>query len=921
MYKLEYSIENAILEIINDECKEQYTKNGIVQGVSTSFLADKMKMQRTNTSSVLNKLYIQGKIIKIKGKPVLYSVSIDEKSIPQKNTYQSADFDVLMGSDKSLKKSIQQAKAAMLYPPSGLHTLILGATGVGKTMFAELMYRFAVQNKILPENAPYVSFNCSDYADNPQLLLSYLFGCKKGAYTGADKDRPGIVQKADKGILFLDEIHRLPPTGQEMLFYLIDKGEYTPLGEVGTKKKCEVLLICATTEDVNSSLLNTFTRRIPMNIILPSLKDRTLDERFELICEFFKIESKRIGKEIEVSDNALRSLLLYDCVGNVGQLKSDIKLGCANAFLRSISSKSPQNIIVQNIDLSDSVKHGIFYYKKQKNKIDKLIKNESRLIFKAKEIKEFIENTEEYNSNNFYELIEKRVDDLLERGVDKNEINLIMSIDIENYFNKYIWKFNNNVNNEQLSEIVGNNVMKIVKNFIDDASEKLNRIYSNKIFVGLCFHVSSAIERLKQNKKIINYNLKEIEEKNNEEYFLAKDFINILSKKYNMEFPLDEAGFISMFLCTNNMLNQPKDNKPVVIVAMHGNATASSMAEVANTLIGEGNVIPYDIKLNENPKIAYENLKNIIQECNAEAGVLLLVDMGSLSMFGELISEETGIKIKSIDMVSTPVVIECSRKAAIECDIEKIWEEIMYSKNKYLKYDTSLFETYIPNKNNIIITLCTTGEGSAIKLKNMIEEKIDIKAYNTQIIPLAINNVEYLYKFINKISKEKNIKAVIGTTNPNIYGIPFISISSLLSDKNYSVIRDLFNDSHKKCIPHVLNDDDLKHVFEAIEDEVNFIEIEQYKTMCIDLINKLHLKFNTCNQNVIIGLILHLTCTINKILNNENIRKCFDKDFILSKYPEEFMYLKNCMMYFERKLNLIFIDDELCFMLKIVMCI
>lgn len=100
-------------------------------------------------------------------------------------------------------------------------------------MFAECMYHFAVDSKTLPENAPFVAFNCADYAQNPQLLFGHIFGVKKGAYTGAENDTPGLISEADGGVLFLDEIHRLPPEGQEMLFTFIDKGIYRPLGESG----------------------------------------------------------------------------------------------------------------------------------------------------------------------------------------------------------------------------------------------------------------------------------------------------------------------------------------------------------------------------------------------------------------------------------------------------------------------------------------------------------------------------------------------------------------------------------------------------------------------------------------------------------------------------------------------------------------
>lgn len=81
------------------------------------------------------------------------------------------------------------------------------------------MYDYALEIKAISETAPFIIFNCADYAENPQLLLSQLFGHVKGAYTGAAVLKKGLVEKADGGILFLDEVHRLPPEGQELLYF------------------------------------------------------------------------------------------------------------------------------------------------------------------------------------------------------------------------------------------------------------------------------------------------------------------------------------------------------------------------------------------------------------------------------------------------------------------------------------------------------------------------------------------------------------------------------------------------------------------------------------------------------------------------------------------------------------------------------
>ena len=80
-----------------------------------------------------------------------------------------------------------------------------------------------------------VVLNCADYANNPELLSAALLGYKKGSFTGADTDKEGLLQEADGGYLFLDEVHRLSYENQENLFVFMDTGRYRPLGDKNWK--------------------------------------------------------------------------------------------------------------------------------------------------------------------------------------------------------------------------------------------------------------------------------------------------------------------------------------------------------------------------------------------------------------------------------------------------------------------------------------------------------------------------------------------------------------------------------------------------------------------------------------------------------------------------------------------------------------
>ena len=171
--------------------------------VSANEVAEQLQLDRSNVSRYLNELHRDGLVEKTGGKPTLYFYKEVTPSIKPREPMDEAFFN-LIGTEGSLKIAVQQAKAAIHYPPRGLHTLILGKTGTGKSFFADCMYQYALESKRIDKDAAFIQFNCADYAQNPQLLFGHIFGVKKGAFTGATEDRTGLIEKADKGILFLD---------------------------------------------------------------------------------------------------------------------------------------------------------------------------------------------------------------------------------------------------------------------------------------------------------------------------------------------------------------------------------------------------------------------------------------------------------------------------------------------------------------------------------------------------------------------------------------------------------------------------------------------------------------------------------------------------------------------------------------------
>lgn len=902
-----YTNKELVYNYIKDTSEKQFKDKDSVTGCETNEIANNLDIKRANVSKILNELYTEGKVLKIKGKPVLYKINLNSNS--RKNTF-SINIDNIIGGNKSLKNSVQQAKAAMLYPPHGLNTLLLGETGVGKTMFAELMHRFAIESSIYSPEAPFISFNCADYANNPQLLLARLFGCKKGAYTGADKDQIGFVERANKGILFLDEVHRLPPEGQEMLFYLMDKGEFTPLGETENFKKSEVLIICATTENTDTTLLQTFRRRMPMNITLPSLRDRTYQERFDLICEFLRIEAARIGREIIVSPNSLRCLLLYNCPANIGQLKSDIQLGCANGFLKCIS-KGEKAINLYNTDFAPHVRQGLILYKNHMEEIDKIVPDNKKLSFKSNGSEELLEIVKSELPNNFYESIADKVQNFQERGVDEEDISIVLSSEINSYFKKLVSDFDKDINKDEIAKLVSSDIIEIVEELLQTAVSTLGRVFPSKTFYGLCLHIDSTIKRLNSGKNIINNTLKSIMEEHRDEYALALSFASKIEKKFSIKLPLDEVGFIAMFLTLGKNPDLDEINHPIVVVAMHGASTASSMVDVAKKLINAHNIYAYNMSLDKNATIAYTELKDLILENHKNAGVLLLVDMGSLKMFATLIEEETGIKINVIEMASTLTVLECARKAIIDKNVDNIWYSVQESHLNYLDSNVkTLKENFKVKSDNIIITVCSTGEGSAVILKDIIQKKIDTKSNNVQIIPLNIDNIQEFYSTVNGLGKNKNIVAIVGTFNPKIYDIPFISISEIFNDTSLSRLKSLLNTNIENNYISIINAHKAKIT--------PFINENIYKNFILDFIKFTENNFSPLDENKIIGLIIHIACAMERLYNKEESPICEVKEKLLSLYNSEYILLDSFFKSYLDTIKIKFNIDEICFILRTI---
>jgi transcriptional regulatory protein LevR/transcriptional regulator with AAA-type ATPase domain len=859
------------------------------QPATAKEIAEKLSIGRANVSSDLNQLVKQGHAKKTGTKPV-YFFSTTPKSVKTENI-----LDECVKKSPSLFHCAEQAKAAILYPPKGMHILLTGETGVGKSMFAELIFSYAQAQHKVKADSNLITFNCADYANNPQLLVGSIFGIAKGAYTGADSDRIGLIEKANDGILFLDEVHRLPPEGQEMLFTFIDREIYRRLGETTSERKAKVLLICATTEDISSSLLQTFIRRIPMRIEIPNLLERGLEERLTLISLFFQEETKKLETPIEVSTNTIRALLGYHCQNNVGQLKADIQLLCAKAYSQFIA-RQEESIKISSYELPHYIREGL-YNNEDRKKIWLLLPNmNSRFfLFDNEATTLFLPN--DNKGNDIYQIIEQKINDMERIGLDTAQTAEIIDTTITNYYRSYTT--DSPVDLQSLEQIVGSEIIATSNKVCEKASRLLNCYFSDNVRYGLALHLYNTIQRIKRGQKINNPKISEIKKNYPQLFETAQHCLSVIETDFSVKLPEDEAGFLALFFSSD----EPKQRKQIqveVIVVAHGQSTATSMANVVNKLLGETIAVGFDMPLEEKPLVTLSNIQDYLQTSNQTKDVLLLVDMGSLINFSDELKKYAAIDIRCIELVSTLHVLEASRKASLGYSLSEVYESTLNIRGLSTYQKQPLQEA--KNTTFYLLTLCTTGEGSAQLIKKMLYSRLNLRGGSCEIISLQITDSHLLAETINNLNDKGKIICTVGSFQTEL-SVPHFSISDALNEDNTVKIQSLI-DYEIAFDGMRINITDMLH-YEHGEKLILTVR-EWIETLAEEITPYL-------SYEIKVGLSCHVICMIDRLLQGQEVSTFPQSQDFKEKYSQEIGQVQLNCQFLETYYGIMIPQDEILY--------
>lgn len=875
----------------------------------TNEIAALFSAQRTTISRILNEGVKEDELIKINTRPVYF---LHKRTFEQKfgkikgNVFKnfqdlseyiledSAEmfFRELIGYDKSLKEVLEQMKTAIFYPDNGLPIMLLGPTGIGKTYLARLMYEYTKAKKLIKQDAPFYVFNCAQYANNPELLTSYLFGHVKGAYTGADKDKAGLLEMADEGILFLDEAHRLNREGQEKLFTFMDQGTFYRLGDTEIARKAKVRLVFATTEKTNH-FLETFLRRIPIKVSVPSLDERGPFEKSQLIEHFFMEESQLFQLPIEVSHQTLDALHKYHYEGNIGECKNMIKYTCGSAYAKAAKGSDKVKVTLQDLP-KEMLKNApqlfnhftanegnvIFFsgHKQSIGGMNELAIDKIRHTFKNclkyyQKVKDG--NIEEQVANQkMCEDITVLLDQLIFNRPDDN-INIMMGFTLQamQEFFRYL-ETNHHIKYE------GNNV------------------YALSSYL---FFKTGLLSLNHQHEVLSEQLLDDVKQRYKKEYQIALMVKTFIENRIEFQLGNEDIIMMTLFLSTTKISHDESRIKAMIIA--HGYATASSIANVCNRILGVNVFDSLDMEIEATTDDIIEKLRHYLEINETNNGLIIFVDMGSLNQIQNQIQEYIDGPLLFIDQVTTMPVLEVGHCLMKGNTIHEIAEHMQILERPKVNL-------LHPKKKKAyaIVTSCFTGIGTAMQIQKLLEKSI--KDF------LEVHIVAHDFDRLKKNGMNEapfqlyDVLAIVGTANPGINGVNFISLEDIISGKGENDVFRIFGKIAAPDIIRRVNDNIiLNFSLDKVIESLTILDTEKLiknvEKSIIQLEKQMNRNFSNDKK---IALYVHISCMVERLIRLSPITEYPDQDLFEQAHTHEIHAIKSALSVLE---------DDYCVQLNI----
>lgn len=836
-YVAKYSDKSE--EVIREKC-------------TTNSISQKLMISRSLASQYLNELTREKKLIKINERPVIFLDRANvEKAIGKKFDEESFDdyedfseliknnrknFKQAVGFDGSLKECIKQVKTAVDYPGKGLPVIISGSPGCGKSFFADLLKEYFFEKHRMSENKKHMILHRSSARNtDDDYMEKQIFGYVQRK-NGKEEVHKGALEFIDSGLLILDDIMKMNEECQEKLIYYLDTGCYTRIGEEKKILKSQTKVVLVTNNAPELIFTTHFLSRFPIVVEIPSLKERTIQEKREMIIHFLKEESIKNKKEIKISKEAVHSLIEKCESLEVLQLQQMIK----KIIAKKIQDEK-DSIVLFSVDV-DADKVSFKQYE-ELQALDDFWKSDS------KQMKQFVINlSESYKKHK-------------EENTEINEWKKKL-FEFHQVFNDYaIFQFDY-IEKELL----------ILEKKIQNISDYLNIV--NNLEIGS--YVQKLLARYYYLESYISVNhsdgncefqeeLEQMEKIFPAETTLCKTFIQAAEQTYGIRM---SRLFQMMTVVNLNLYNKVSvARKTLSLVICHGSSTATSMVNVVNTVLKEHVFDGIDMPFNTTFKSIEDKVWEYLKGKQGVENLLIAVDTGSLTGIIEGLEGVAELNIGIINNVSTGLLLDMGMKIQQDIEIEEILEKA--SSQNICKYRYVNWQS--KKKEKVILFVGENGIDTAEQMRNLFERSIpretEIKFISCDYISLKKE------KFEHELLLQYDILFMEGIFNPEIPEIPFLPLGEIVKFNVMEEMDSYLSPFLSKEELEIFHQNLIKNFsLENLVESLTILNPTRLLNMVVDAITELSLLTNCkFREHTLIGLYVHTCCFVERMVTRTSI--------------------------------------------------
>lgn len=811
-------------------------------GLTTADIASALSISRNLASQYLNDLVRVGLVVKAGTRPIYYferrelerrlQASVDESVYASLDDLLSLggvdgerDFARLVGHDLSLSACIERLKSAIAYPPDGLPVLMTGEPGSGKTLLANAVFEYGRGRGILSPSSNCIVIDCGQYRDALDRFLMDLKG---------SMDEGGWYSRAEGGVLVFRDVDLLPTYAQELLLTEASCGQ-AHAGFLASRPR----FVLTSAKPSDSLELSILSRGIASVVEVPSLRERSDEEREELMLRFLKDEGVRAGTDVLMSKAAYRALIHADFVDNVRGLRECVTTCCAAAYSRGGGAKVEIRAFMLPFEVLGSMEPG--------GADDSAMLDVTRTNCISESGKERFAAGGVAKS-----LASLLISDSATNDVERNALDLLGAYASTLAF----WPAGRGGRPEAFSRLLETAIAETNETFGLGISKKTARVLAVDLHALSLRGMRSAEDRTKLEAPLA-------------ELFstmAAGHPVALAATRRLSEFVSNTLGLVSdalwNLLALSLILEQThnRGRTSVGIILCHGYATATSIADSANHMLGAHVFEGVDMRYEQSVSDIAEAFLKLLDRYSFCREVAVLVDMGSLEGVLELVDGRSQATFGVINNASTGIALEIGAGLIAGESLEGV----LASAASTAEYRYRVVEAM--ERDRAIVFCSDLGVEAAEKIRALVSGVLGDR------LPLVLLACDAGQLRRNgrgdALFSAHEVMTIVGTDDPGVEGVPFVALEDLISNEasaSFDRILSEFMDSeeltsfHERLVERLT----LRNVIESI----TILNPEKLLDEVTGAVRALeHLCGISLTGRTMAGLCVHLCCLVERLV-------------------------------------------------------